>query len=457
MNIVFWSLLIVMLLLAIAILAWPLLRINKTAAIAYRQSNLELNRQKVEELDIDLKEGRIDEAMYRSAREELDRELLADIPEESVDNAAQHYTSAAQRQPAAAIMIAIAIPAIAFLTYLELGMHSASDDGFAQQQASAAQAPQQQMSIAEMADLLSDRLSQNGGTVEEWTMLGRAHKHLGEFELAEKAFDVALKDDPLSASLMLEKAEVMAIQNERVFAGESYELVMRAYQLQPSDPNSLWFAGVAEYQAGNYQQAIDRLVELLPMAIGEEEVMRSLVAIVAQSREALIAQGENVPEMEDLLGIRELMQQRAAMQVATQESTTQASASPVQQTPVTAVNTSNSEAGRQIAVNVDVADSVRQGFAANDTVFVYARARQGPPMPLAVQRLTLSGLPATVILDDSMAMVQGMNLSAFPELVVSARISKSGNAIAQAGDYIGSAQQPAGNGEVTIMIDQAVE
>jgi cytochrome c-type biogenesis protein CcmH len=71
-------------------------------------------------------------------------------------------------------------------------------------------------------------------------------------------------------------------------------------------------------------------------------------------------------------------------------------------------------------------------------VFVYARAQQGPRMPLAIQRITLGALPATVTLDDSMAMVEGMNLSAFDKLVVMARISPSGSAMAQAGDYMGS-------------------
>jgi cytochrome c-type biogenesis protein CcmH len=55
-------------------------------------------------------------------------------------------------------------------------------------------------------------------------------------------------------------------------------------------------------------------------------------------------------------------------------------------------------------------------------------------MPLAVQRLKASQLPATVSLDDSMGMLPTMKLSMFPQVVVGARISRSGNAIAQSGD-----------------------
>jgi cytochrome c-type biogenesis protein CcmH len=101
---------------------------------------------------------------------------------------------------------------------------------------------------------------------------------------------------------------------------------------------------------------------------------------------------------------------------------------------------------------------VRQKFDASDAIFVYAKAKQGPRMPLAVQRMTLSALPATVVLDDSMAMVDGMNLSAFDQLVVSARVTKSGSAISQSGDFIGQVDVVDKSAEtaINVVIDTAV-
>jgi cytochrome c-type biogenesis protein CcmH len=90
-----------------------------------------------------------------------------------------------------------------------------------------------------------------------------------------------------------------------------------------------------------------------------------------------------------------------------------------------------------VQVKVDINGDVRSRFSDSDTVFIYAKAAAGPKMPLAVQRLTLAQLPTTVTLDDSMAMMEGMNMSSFGSVIVSARVTTTGSAIAKAGDYIG--------------------
>ena len=137
MNIMFWVLMILMLLLAIILLVFPLLKLRQTSSsFAYKESNLKINDEKIKELDLDLKEGRIDQLFYKAAREELDRELLIDIPAESQQTAALHYTGMARRHPALSIIISIFVPMLALLLYLQLGMHTASDESFvaAQQQ-----------------------------------------------------------------------------------------------------------------------------------------------------------------------------------------------------------------------------------------------------------------------------------------------------------------------------------
>ena len=141
MNITFWALTSMMLLLAIGLLVYPLLKVRQLSSVAYKESNLKINEEKVKELDLDLEEGRIDQQFYKVAREELDRELLIDIPDVSKENAALHYTKAARKHPVLALLISVFVPMLALLLYLDLGMHDASDETFVATQESSTNQP----------------------------------------------------------------------------------------------------------------------------------------------------------------------------------------------------------------------------------------------------------------------------------------------------------------------------
>lgn len=407
MNMLFWILLLLMLLVAVVILIYPLLRTKSTAAIAYKDSNLGLYDDKVAELEADLGEGRIDHEQYQLARQEIDRELLLDIPTESRDTASIHYASEVKRQPGLALMISVFLPMVALLVYMKLGMHASTDMQQAHTQTPVAQAQQsgQAGSLEDMTRSLAQRLQQKGGNQEEWAMLGRAYKHLGQYMMSVNAFEQANKMAP-NAQLMIEQTESMALGNNQRFTPEARALVMRALELEPDNLNVLWFAGVAEFQAGNYRNSIEHLSRLSDEAKKDPEVERSLRLYIDKARSQLIAAGEDIPTTDEIMG-------------------------------APAVSADVAASGANVQVKVDISSEVRSRFNPGDTVFVYAKAAAGPKMPLAAQRLTLAQLPATVTLDDSMAMMEGMNMSAFGSVVISARVTTTGSAIAKAGDYIG--------------------
>ncbi len=429
MNMLFWSLLLLMLLVAIALLVYPLLRVRKSDSVVYQQSNLALYEDKLRELSGDFEDGRIDRAHFQRARDELDRELLLDVPGASTDNAAEYYKKPCRPQPAVAIVVTAFVPLLAFFLYLNLGMHAAGEAGAPATVAEQA-AGTRQPSVPEMAAALLQHITEKGGSAQDWTMLGRAYKYMKEYDKAASAFAEALEMTPDDVPLLLERAEVIALQNGRLFVPEAQELIKRAVQLAPDNFNVLWFAGVAAYQTGEYRQAIDFLGRLARTeAVGDSAVRESIVVFVSKAREKLLAKGEQVAELADLLAIE----------------TTDA---PADDAPVA-----------RIRVAVDVSAEVREKFRGSDDVFVYAKAMQGPRMPLAVKRMKLAQFPATVELDDSMAMVQGMTISAFGQVMVSARVTKSGSAIAQEGDYIGQVAVSDVYSEKTIKlkIDKLVE
>jgi cytochrome c-type biogenesis protein CcmH len=444
-----------MLLVAISILAYPVLKLRQVSTIAYKESNLSINEEKIKELDQDLAEGRIEQASYEAAQEELDRELLIDIPGDTGDAASTATSGTLKKQPALVIMLAIFIPVMSILLYLQLGMPSATDADFvaSQQYQHPHQQDSQQQASASIDDLtvqLKARIEKDGGTVQDWTMLARAHKFMGENELAEKAFTVALQHDENNVQLMLELADMIALNNNRLFNAQSRELLHKAYALEPNNANVLWFVGNAEYQAGNFKLAIDHSLVLLPIAREDENLMKSIVAMISRSRQQLIAAGEDMPELETMLGLTttaEAAETGMRKTVATADKST-----------LVASAAATGLISASLNVTVNVSDEVRKKFKANDVVFVYAKAKQGPRMPLAAQRMTLAELPATVVLDDSMAMVEGMNISAFEQLVISARVSKSGSALAQSGDYIGSRdfKNNKTKASINVVIDTAV-
>jgi cytochrome c-type biogenesis protein CcmH len=116
-----------------------------------------------------------------------------------------------------------------------------------------------------------------------------------------------------------------------------------------------------------------------------------------------------------------------------------------------------SGSGARIKLQVDISSELKAKASPDTTVFVYAKAMQGPPMPLAVKKLKLGDLPVTLTLSDDDAMLPSMKLSSFDQVIVGARVSSSGNPVAQSGDFyteveaVDSANPPA---QISLTIDQ---
>lgn len=113
-------------------------------------------------------------------------------------------------------------------------------------------------------------------------------------------------------------------------------------------------------------------------------------------------------------------------------------------------------AGASLRVAVSLSPALAGKAAPQDTVFVFARPAQGPRMPLAIVRLQVKDLPTTVVLDDSHGMSPQMSLASVPEVVVVARVSKSGMAAAAPGDFEGVSAPVKAGQSVTISIAKVV-
>ena len=117
----------------------------------------------------------------------------------------------------------------------------------------------------------------------------------------------------------------------------------------------------------------------------------------------------------------------------------------------------NANKAATITGTVTLNPALANKVSPNDTVFVFARAKTGPKMPLAILKLTVKDLPATFSLNDDMAMTPTMKMSSFPEVVIGGRITKSGQAVPASGDLEGfSKPVKLGDKDITVVIDQVI-
>lgn len=409
---VFWILAAGLIGLALLFVALPLLHKPDAAGGPDQDSlNLQVFRQRLQELDADLASGFLEQGQYEAARHDLERELLYDI-----DGTGTAQTPGATGGRWMAAVLAVAVPAAAVLLYTQIGSSDmierieASAGG-----ATAADAPAAggMPPLEVLVERLAARLENEPDNLEGWLMLGRTYFAVRQPENALKALEHAYALAPDQINVVLALAEAVAANNGNRLDGRAGELVDAALVLEPANPTARWLSGMLAFQRGDYPAA-------------------------ATTWQAIA--DEMDPASEEVQRIQEMIAEANAR--AGKPGRTPAIQTPADRpAPENAAATPEAPAGEvapaAITVEVVLDPALAGSVAPDDALFVFARAAAGPPMPLAVQRLQAKDLPATVKLDDSMAMMPAMRLSAFPEVIVGARISKTGQATPQSGDLEG--------------------
>jgi len=417
---VFWSLAAVMVMVALLFILPPLLRNRELSAVSRDELNTEVIRTQLAELDTDLAAGKLDEAQYGAARADLEQELLYDL---DTRGPAAH---AARSGRWATLLIIPALPLCAVLLYQQLGSVELIDR---LQQARSSQpqpAPQHTPSadsIEAMVAKLAERLQQQPDDLKGWVMLARSYNIMKRYSEAEAAYGNALRLGGENADLLTDYADATVMANNGRFNDKAGALLTRALELDPGNLKGLWLAGHWKNQSGAYAEALDywqQAAAKLPP--GSEDA-----AVIAQQISNLQAQ----------LGIA------AAPVVTTAAATTNSGADAA---------AADGAAAATLSVSVTLDPQLAATAAAEDTVFIFARATQGPRMPLAIVRKQVKDLPVTVTLDDSMAMMPAMKLSNFEQVDIGARISKSGNAMPESGDLQGIVSPIATQSSETVQV-----
>jgi len=396
--ILFWLICAALLVVAVLFVALPLWRgrsVNN--AVERNAANLQILRDQLAELDTDLKNGLLAPELHEQGKRELESRVL-----EEVAGAGQTAAPAG-----ASPFRALAIGLSAMLAFLSIGVYLAvgTPDAFLPANPHAGVSDMGGVARTDNAiSTLEQKVQADPADATSLVMLARSYMEAERYAESARAYAELVKLVPSEAWVWADYADAAAMAQGQTLRGKPTEYINKALALDPNSMKSLALAGSAAMERGDFAVAIRHWEKLRVQLPPDSEDARAIEGGLAEARQLLAhMKGGKAPLLEQI-------------------------APPAQA----------AAAGKErIAGRVTLDAALKNKFSPDDTVFVLARAAEGPKMPLAILRKQVRDLPITFELDDSMAMSPQMKLSAFDQVVVVARISKSGTAMPQSGDADG--------------------
>lgn len=359
------------------------------------ERNIAIARASLATLDVAHASGTINDAEYAEERARIELTLATELDPDT------EVKRSRKADVGLIMMLVLVVPASAAWLYSEIGTPAAIDPSLAQ-----VDVPdnREMPSMPELIASLEQRLEEDPEDITGWRMLGRTHLAMSEFDKASDALARALEIEANDLDTMASLAEARAMAAGGNLTDESVTLLEQAFALDDQHEQTLWLLGVARQQAGRHEEALTLFGTLraIANANGNSQGVATIDEYASRSQIELGVAPASTAE-------------------------------------------SQSSGGASITVSVSLGDTAGESVSPDTPVFIFARAASGPPMPLAVQRLTAADLPVTLTLDETMAMIPNMTLAAFPEVIVGARASMTGEPTASPGDW--SIEQPALIGE----------
>ena len=428
MTTTFWLVAAALVAVGVAMLAPALLRRRPVGDSDRDAQNLAIARERLRELEAERDRGELTPAAFEQARLELERILASDLVGPDGAPAARRADKAG---PLALAGLLVAVPPATIALYLALGApeHLGVAGPGAGSAAQMAGHGAGQMDMEQALGRLEQRLEQTPNDPEGWAILARSYMSLERYPQAVRALEKLRElvgDEP---AILIPLADSIAMTQGGKMEGRPAALVKKALETEPDNLIANWLAGNAAAEAQDWPGAIEH--------------WRRSLAQVGDDAQAADELRQRISNAEVRLGgKRGAPPPQAAASVA-------ATAQPVEVAPAAA----------RLQVQVRLAPELDGRVAPTDTVFVFARAPAGPPMPIAAVRLKASQLPSTVTLDDGTSLMPGgAHLSQFPEVRIEARVSKSGNATPASGDLRGelSGVKVASPEAVALVIDEVL-
>lgn len=384
--------------LLIIALAWalrPLLRRSPQEALQSETANLAILRDQFEELEADHRAGLMSSEQYSAAKTELERRVLDEV------SPPIHKGVVEGRSKIAAFALIVLLVGGSAALYALMGTPQALNT------AAPIDMPITAHQVDDMIAQLARRMEQQPEDTKGWGILARSYYALGRYEESARAYERLMKLESSNADVLADYADALAMAQGGKLSGRPVELLQQAFKLDATQWKARMLLGSEAFDREDYRSALKYWEPLLNIVPPDAEFAQQLRAGVEEARSR------------------------------------SGQASPAGTHGVSGI----------VQLAPDLAARVR----ADDTVFVFARATQGPKMPLAVLRLKAGQLPAKFILSDAQAMRPDLRLSQFDRVIIGARVSRSGNPSPQSGDLEGhTAPVAPGAQGLRLMIDRQI-
>lgn len=419
---VFWIILIIMVVVSLLLLA-PTLMSRKSSALAdNREQNIAIARERMQELKVERDAGTLSEKTYQQTLEELEKSLLIDVANTESTDAGTHKTSAMSGWMTL-IALFVIVPVMSFGLYSLLGSpqylevagpgeHPATPQDPSSSRAG--ELPSMEVMIAD----LEKKTTENPNDPDAWYLLGRLYASRGQFSDSVRAYEQLVEVSDRQPTALVVLADSLAMTQGGKLTGRPLQLITEALEKEPAHTTALWMSGQAAVDQKKYTEAIDFWQRA---AVGLKDNAQMLGELNSMIDEAIVLAKESGMDVGEF------------------------------KRPV-------ASAAVSIPLQISLDPALLSRLDKNATLFIFAKPVSGPQMPLAAIKRQASDLPLNIVLDDSALLRPGTSLLDYGQLKIAARISRSGQPVAQSGDLQSQTQivNPASNTEIILKIDTLV-
>ena len=375
---------IVLTLIALGAIIYPLWHSAKTKMDPQHEANKAWYLERLADLSDAHANKELTDQQFDAEKNQLQKDFLIGYTETQPTRAFPHRVLA--------IICALLLMLFGYCAYHHLGAYEALAKFFSAQKDSAQMDAQVQAMGGEEAvfEKLKARLKAHPEEAQGWYLLGRIDMSKDKVHDAFDAFKKASALEPQQIDFAVALAESAYLSPNVEDKNFANAYLQKALALDPNNIAARNLSALMHYRRKEFNEAIAIWKDLLTQVPPESETAKALHAAIDNAQEALAKFSKPSPR------------------------------------------------STHIAITVGLAPQMAHCLTPGVSLLVYAKEVDGSPMPVAITKLTTPHFPVQISLDDSMSMVPDHNLDSVSQVVVTARLSQTGQAMPQSGDCEGS-------------------